>query len=425
MPGQRRPKKELDIDVTLDEMRQTSENLLEYARTRFIRDVDTKTCFLDDTIIDAVKRYKARRLSIPLLAEHLDVSRQTIYAWIMTPKPDPNSRTQPDPPKAKIKTLEKLAFDLNKCFKVGIRRDGGGLRVGRFEGYLYDEQQIQREFLYFKNPELRFRSELNNTDWDAQDPKFIMWAFDHIETIDQYDEEVVEIAREYRKYKYQVLKVFLNNRSEKWIEKIPAVVRHLPEFNSHKELKQLIKNPNCGLTPSQVLLVEASLEKETNLIIKLAKEYATQNFNPDVISKHNTIPIVDVRTINFGGSLTEMIQSSNLHLKVDSHNPAFIGIPVRDSAYEPKYDAGDILLCETGVMPEDDMKVIAKVNGEVVVGLFCYGGAVSYISRWQSVTNLPDVTIVVADDDKHPEVKRNIDWIFTIRDVIKRADLPF
>ena len=227
MTGQRRP-----VNVGAEKIKRTrftyadavkefkSRERIPYNNTtRTIAEVDDNelsNAFMHNSVYERLCAYRDAELSLPLLADELGVRRQTLWSW-MHDKPE--SRIT----KTKISIIRKLAFDLNACVhfqRIQATKDGRNYTtyMAIFQGYLYDEEQIQREFLYYHNPLLKNRKKYRGTNWDAslKNKDAIKAAFDY-ENVGA--KEITKSGLKYREYKYKLLKDLVNAPTDDYVQK--------------------------------------------------------------------------------------------------------------------------------------------------------------------------------------------------------------
>ena len=443
MPEQKKVRVRLNINDARAKMRELGD--LPYNRTiNKDDDIDRNTAFLDASIYKRLCAYRDSELSLALLAKQLDVRRQTVYGWL---REDRKTRIT----KANMETIRRLAFDLNACVtfqRISVKKEGDiqNAYVAFFQGYLYDEEEIQRQFLYYWNPELKYNSKYRGHHWDAS-----LKNTDAIKKTFHYDRvgaaEITESGKAYREYKYKLLKDWLDKDgapkdTTEFVQIIPGHMHQVGYYTSHKELKSLVYGPKkddsiifsniSPLNDTQLSQIRVVLDAETRLIQQMARTLVRKtNRVPGKPKELHTIPVVQPHMLVSGTQkdILKAIERANLFMRYKRYRPGLIAMTLPTDKYMNKgYTQKHLIIMDTDTKPnkgiKEDDRVVALVNGTIVMGLFSRdvkNPDKVYINRWKAQTGLGDEVIWLKDLDF--ETPRNYTWMWKLVDKEKIENL--
>ena len=96
-------------------------------------------------IVDYRKANADNKYHIEKICDTIGVTRQLLYKWI-------SKKGKPGEYTTSLQTLLKISFDRNKRLVIGDKiHNDKHLKVAHFSGYLYDNDQLTREFMLYKN----------------------------------------------------------------------------------------------------------------------------------------------------------------------------------------------------------------------------------------------------------------------------------
>lgn len=97
-------------------------------------------------IVDYRKANADNKYHIEKICDNIGVTRQLLYKWI-------SKKGKPGEYSTTLQTLLKISFDRNKRLVIGDKtHNRKHFKVAHFSGYLYDNDQLTREFMLYKNP---------------------------------------------------------------------------------------------------------------------------------------------------------------------------------------------------------------------------------------------------------------------------------
>ncbi len=315
-----------------------------------------------------------------ILAEVLgDISRNNIHLWKQCIIENKDI-------KVRRSTAEALALEFNSSIKLApvTNPDGTTKYIAHFFSYIYDYDQLLREFFYSYLPELRSDEELKKDFWDPKDTSIIDPFMDDIVPGYKYDSTHYrsEMERKIATFKYGVL--------DEWMKRMRG-----GRFNFDYEILPLneyvkyLDKPLWVESPTDMAQISMDLHSQGHISDKEHENDMRRIYNErqamknaaDAYAKTLTnavrnidkpIPVIrayDLEDFNVIGS--DAYQESKFHYKLDedvSKNlpTTLFGMSIDDGMVldydHPKgsapYELGNILICDHHYVPKNDEHVV-------------------------------------------------------------------